>query len=536
MEGNANTGTVISPKVPYSYVGGIAGFTMTLENVDTTNVSTQGLHIGSDVDYDSGRGIEGDPFIITTAAQLDGLRTHLAAFYQLGSDIDLTAFLAGSPYGWLPIAGITPGVQPTWKGFFGGLDGTGHKITKMWGDYSNAPFSLESAGLFGRLSGEVRDLEVVLDAKGIKGGSNVGGIAGFLANGGSIIGCRVTGEGSIQATGTAGGIVGSSHYSTDSNNIIRDCYNGVDVISVNGNENYGTNVGGIAGSMDGTTVDGCTNDGNISANHGAGGIVGHAAGGTVSNNTNNGTVTGTITERGPHDDWAVGGIVGEASGILDIIGNTNNGKVSSTSDIPNTGAIIGRVEGGLLGYINEQNGYQNVTITDNTYREDTAYVGVGGNSPQYNTPEQVKPDPVPDPDLGPEPELGPDIIPGPNPGDTPSTGTPTGTDTTAIAASGSSLGIGASMAQTTPAASTPSAERDAQQSNSAQPQLATPESQGDTPTRAIEADITPLVAPLGLGFATVVNTLLTIFVGLAALIVIFGGGFGFWRLYRRRIR
>jgi hypothetical protein len=43
------------------------------------------------------------------------------------------------------------------------------------------------------------------------------------------------------------------------------------------------------------------------------------------------------------------------------------------------------------------------------------------------------------------------------------------------------------------------------------------------------------VVPLGLGFQNLANTILTIFVGLAALIVIFLGGFFFYRRYRKRV-
>jgi hypothetical protein len=59
----------------------------------------------------------------------------------------------------------------------------------------------------------------------------------------------------------------------------------------------------------------------------------------------------------------------------------------------------------------------------------------------------------------------------------------------------------------------------------------------DTPrsgsTAGTEVSLTPI--PLGLGFQTVANTVLTIAVGFVALGIFALGGFVFWRMYRRRI-
>jgi hypothetical protein len=45
--------------------------------------------------------------------------------------------------------------------------------------------------------------------------------------------------------------------------------------------------------------------------------------------------------------------------------------------------------------------------------------------------------------------------------------------------------------------------------------------------------LTPI--PLGLGFQTVANTILTLAVGFVTLGVFILGGFIFWRMYKRRI-
>jgi hypothetical protein len=41
--------------------------------------------------------------------------------------------------------------------------------------------------------------------------------------------------------------------------------------------------------------------------------------------------------------------------------------------------------------------------------------------------------------------------------------------------------------------------------------------------------------PLGLGFQTVANAVLTLVVGFVALGILILGGFAFWRMYKRRI-
>jgi hypothetical protein len=62
------------------------------------------------------------------------------------------------------------------------------------------------------------------------------------------------------------------------------------------------------------------------------------------------------------------------------------------------------------------------------------------------------------------------------------------------------------------------------------PEVETPLS--DTVT-ASEVALTPI--PLGLGFQTVANAVLTLVVGFVALGILILGGFAFWRMYRRRI-
>lgn len=86
----------------------------------------------ADGDFARGSGIDGSPYIIETAEQLDKVRDYLGSYFKLGKDIDLTDYLAydGDGYdkwgnsGWLPIGDV----NHTFKGTFDGAD---CKITGM---------------------------------------------------------------------------------------------------------------------------------------------------------------------------------------------------------------------------------------------------------------------------------------------------------------------------------------------------------------------------------------------------------------------
>jgi hypothetical protein len=143
---------------------------------------------------------------------------------------------------------------------------------------------------------------------------------------------------------------------------------------------------------------------------------------------------------------------------------------------------------------------------------------------------EPEPDPVEPPPTDPDPDPDPDPTPNPNP--QPAPATPSSVNPVIVVAVPQAV-LDTVQPEPGPSASEPTPEPPSASAPEPEPG---PESQASEPTRAIEANITPLEPPLGLGFTSVANTLLTILVGLAAIIVNFGGGFGFWRLYKRRIQ
>lgn len=172
--------------------------------------------------FGGGTGIEADPYIITTPAQLNDMRTSLSSYYKLGNDIDLSGYLTGE--GWEPV-----GIAGT--PFSGGLDGAGHFITGFW---INRP-TTDNVGLFGVVLGtKIKNLGIVIpDGKEVKGKNNVGAmIGGTDYSSVKILYNECFVSGNITATGDiAGGFHG---YSSNNGGVeIVDCYTAGTITAAN---------------------------------------------------------------------------------------------------------------------------------------------------------------------------------------------------------------------------------------------------------------------------------------------------------------
>ena len=124
------------------------------------------------IDFSSGTGTMEDPFVISTADELNNMRNNLAAHYKLETDIDLSTWIeTNSPEtGWQPIGtSATP--------FTGNFDGNGHAIENIW-----ISMDSENVGFFGAVGGNVtikRLAIIIADGKRITGTSNVGILTGL---------------------------------------------------------------------------------------------------------------------------------------------------------------------------------------------------------------------------------------------------------------------------------------------------------------------------------------------------------------------
>jgi hypothetical protein len=205
------------------------------------------------------------PIEISTVAEFNAIRNKPNLHYKLISDISLSAY--NTDPGWIPIG-------TTSTPFSGSLDGGGFKITEL---YINST-SLYM-GLFGYLAGALKNLGVETEARGVKGGSYTGAIAGYV-NGGMI----------------------TNSYSTGS-------VSGYDY------------VGGIVGNISGGTITNSYSTGDVSG-YDVGGIVGFIGGGTITNNV----ATNTI-------------ITGSGSNVSRVVGRIGNGTVSN--NFANSGMTAG---------------------------------------------------------------------------------------------------------------------------------------------------------------------------------------------------
>jgi len=234
-------------------------------------------------------GTAANPYLISTDVALAALATRVNSgtepagmYYKLTGDIDLSAYSAGA--GWTPIGN---GSNP----FEGNFDGNGKTVSNLVIDDA----VLSDAGLFGVISGgTVKNLGV--EDADITGGSEIGGVAGYVNNGSSVSNCYVTGE--VSGNNWVGGVAGY----VNNGSSISNCYT---TGEVSGNNN----VGGVVGTVNnGSSVSNCYTTGEVSGNDGVGGIAGLLDGsGSVSNCYATGEVSGNNNSGG------IVGYVGDGS-------------------------------------------------------------------------------------------------------------------------------------------------------------------------------------------------------------------------------
>ena len=186
---------------------------------------------------------------------------------ELAADVDLTGYI------WTPI-----GLENS-SAFAGAFDGGNHKVIGM----SAHAKEIQRAGLFGEVSGTVRNVQVegtvnVTDAAAIY----AGGIAGHVQTNGTVQNCLSMVNVCVELSGNnstyVGGVVG---YNTGTVNL---CWNKGNVQGTGGTTVY-TSVGGVVGSGKAAN---CANFGEVTGNGSTGGISGSGA---VANSYNHGDVT-----------------------------------------------------------------------------------------------------------------------------------------------------------------------------------------------------------------------------------------------------
>jgi len=152
--------------------------------------------------FAGGTGTSGDPYQITTAADLASVSSYLGAgnsgkYFKVMNNIDLNVSPYNTGTGWTPI-----GTSSNY--FYGKFDGNFKTISNLY--YNNS--SGNYAGLFGVVGSSGIISNTILSTATVSGNLEVGSLAG--ANYGSITKSAITG-GSVTGIQRIGGLVGSNY-------------------------------------------------------------------------------------------------------------------------------------------------------------------------------------------------------------------------------------------------------------------------------------------------------------------------------------
>jgi|GEM_PF-4834862 len=286
--------------------------------------------------FDGGKGTLGDPFLVSSAEQLDIIRDYARSHFKITRDIDLDVAPYNTGAGWRPIGDND---QP----FQGGLDGGGHTIQGLT-IRNTDPIQ---TGLFGRTHlANIRNLRLS-NVHITSTAPETGGLAGSIYYG-RIENVHV--EGTIHSTshtvgGLAGNLIGDAEYIATDTKV------------------FGSySVGGIAGILEyGRSIEHSYTKGSVEAAVWvAGGIAGNAQ---VQSTIRNSYVLADVTASS-----RVGGIAGAAYGVIDtcyvageVRGNSPTGGIASN---------------------------RNSSITDSYYNIELTGLGTEGGEPK--TTEEMK--------------------------------------------------------------------------------------------------------------------------------------------------
>ncbi len=240
---------------------------------------TMPTSVWADSSFGGGSGNEADPYIIKTTSHMrqlandvNGGNTYSGKFLRLDNDLDFD----GQEY--LPVGGNiydNSGNVRRFSGTFDGNEKTIRGVTNIKYFSTNRLY----VGLFGATEGATIKNLTLGENSTIAGKCIVGGIAGWVREGCTIVNCHteegvtiIANQGDFDSFGGIAGIVRA-------NSAIIGCTNRATVTK---GDTWTYQLGGIVGYNRGT-VENCWNFGNIVGTHYAGGIVGTIAGGVVRN-------------------------------------------------------------------------------------------------------------------------------------------------------------------------------------------------------------------------------------------------------------
>lgn len=343
----------------------------------------------------TGTGVENDPYVITSCAQLQEMNMDLAAHYELANSIDCSATASSSPnvdewvegvvggdlipdsyasttqtdiiinnngyYGFSPVGdGSTP--------FTGTLDGNGYTISNIWIFRKTQP----NVGIFGYTNGAtISNLNIT--NSNIVGGEGTGALVGqieagtvsnislinnmvrtYLAyRGGGLTGRLGTGAVATNITNTGGTVHGSGNVIGGLVGYMSDAT--LQNSSSSANVDGGYNIGGAIGEMNNATSTNVHVSGNVDAHRSeyvvmktgyySGGFVGYMSQSYIASSS----ASGDVATTGEYS----GGFAGYTY-LVNIVNSSSTGDVTAsvfTNEVPQTftpiyiGGFVGQASG-----------------------------------------------------------------------------------------------------------------------------------------------------------------------------------------------
>lgn len=243
-----------------------------------------------------GSGTAEDPYIITTPVELDLVRNYPDAYFELGNDIDMSAFTGAGGKGFLGIAN-----------FSGHFDGKNHYIKNILINSNGS-----NAGIFANITGSIQNLSVRNASFTLTGDEMyLGVIAGNMR--GTIHNCHVETDMELMTDAKVGGISG------DASNSVSQC-------SFAGNIHLSgeATTGGLVGQLNAkATITNSTSSGSITGKSGeAGGLVGQTMNGAQIQNCYSSMDITAVSYAG--------GLVGNHRGYVDYA--YSSGNITSVAD------------------------------------------------------------------------------------------------------------------------------------------------------------------------------------------------------------
>ncbi|MBV1757024.1 MAG: S-layer homology domain-containing protein [Dethiosulfatibacter sp.] len=306
-------------------------YTTTSENKTFT------ANFESTSEFAGGSGLEGDPYQVATAEQLNNVRNHLNAhFIQIG-DIDLGVSPWNEGEGWEPIGNNIN----KFKGFY---NGNAYDISYLFIDRPSEDYQ----GLFGYVDRYAYIEKINLKNSYVSGDGKVGTLVGrndgmvLYCNsnnlnlysrslyGGGLVGenyssiANSSSEGVIKSNSEAGGLVGYNFQPTDLSYAatISSSYSNVEISKIETEEGSLYKAGGLVGYNTRGTISNSYALGNIINAEYAGGLVADDSGGVIKNSYSVGSISGTNT----------GGLI-ENSNATNVSSSYYNSETSGQSDI-----------------------------------------------------------------------------------------------------------------------------------------------------------------------------------------------------------